>query len=178
MVEDALSITATIPSRKHWFLILFLGAWLCGWFVGEIMVPLTFFDERSGAPVRLFSITWLAAWTIGGVAAIYTFAWSLAGREIVTLDQSCLSIKKELFRIGRLKEYALEHVTNLRAAPAPYNPRDPRSALQFWGVGGGLAAFDYGSATVRFGAALEEGEAGALVTTFKERARKSGHSAV
>jgi hypothetical protein len=28
-------IRASVPSRKNWFVIIFLGIWLCGWFAGE-----------------------------------------------------------------------------------------------------------------------------------------------
>jgi hypothetical protein len=178
LTEDSLALMATIPARRNWFLILFLGFWLCGWLAGEIMVPLTFFENDTQAPERLFTIAWLAMWTIGGIAAIYAFAWNVAGLEVVSLTQSRLSIRKQVLGLGRLREYGLEHIANMRIAPVPFNPMDPRSALQFWGVGGGPIAFDHGASTVRFGAGLDEAEAGRLVAKFKERARKSGHSVV
>jgi hypothetical protein len=28
-------IRAIVPSRKNWFVIVFLSIWLCGWFAGE-----------------------------------------------------------------------------------------------------------------------------------------------
>lgn len=54
-------------------------------------------------------------------------------------------------------------------SPVPYNPFDFRAALQFWGVGGGLLAFDYGAATIRFGHGLEESEAKSFVAEMRSR---------
>lgn len=77
--------------------------------------------------------------------------------------------------MGRVREYDVQHVRELRVSPMPYNPFDFRSALQFWGVGGGLMAFDYGAATIRFGAGLEEGEAKSIIAKVKSRGM--GHDA-
>jgi hypothetical protein len=178
VTEDALRMTLSIPSQKNWFVIVFLGFWLCGWLAGEIMVPLTFFDKESLGPEALFTVAWLAMWTVGGAFAIYTFAWSVAGKEIVSIDQSRLSVKRDVLGFGRLKEYALDHVANIRVASAPANMFDFKSAHQFWGTGGGQIAFDYGSGTIRLGSGVEEGEANSIVARLKERARKAGYAAV
>jgi hypothetical protein len=31
-------IRASVPSRKNWFVIIFLGIWLCGWFAGSYRI--------------------------------------------------------------------------------------------------------------------------------------------
>ena len=37
IVEDKITgLRIIIPSRKNWFVILFVGAWLGGWLMGEI----------------------------------------------------------------------------------------------------------------------------------------------
>lgn len=41
--------------------------------------------------------------------------------------------------------------------------------MQFWGIGGGPIAFDYGSGTVRFGNSLDEAEAREVVRELKAR---------
>lgn len=168
ITESSRGLEVVIPPRRRWFLMLFLGIWLCGWAVGEVMVSVAVFSpvgEVGGGEIggRLFLTVWLTAWTVGGGFAIYVFLWSLVGRERVLLTSSMLSIKRELFSMGRLREYEIHHVRDLRAAATPYNPSDFRAGLRFWGIGGGAIAFDHGSATVRFGAALEEGEAKAIV---------------
>jgi hypothetical protein len=161
--ESSRGLEVIIPARRNWFLTLFLGFWLCGWAVGEVMAAATFLAPDADAGPQLFLIVWLVGWTLGGGFAIFVFLWSLMGHERVQLTSSMLSLKHELFGIGRLREYELHHVRDLRVAPSPYNPYDFRSGMRFWGIGGGTIAFDHGAATVRFGAALEEGEAKKIV---------------
>ena len=168
--ETASGLEVRIPARRNWFIILFLGFWLCGWAMGEVAVISQLAAGERDAGSSAFLLVWLAGWTLGGAFAIYVSVWSLAGRERVRLGASTLSIKREVFGIGRLREYELSHVRDLRTTPSPYNPFDFRSALQFWGVGGGVVAFDHGAATVRFGASLEEGEAKAIIERLKSRA--------
>jgi hypothetical protein len=78
-----------------------------------------------------------------------------------------LAIRRELFRLGWSREYELAHVRNLRVAPVGWNPYDWSTAMQFWGFGGGLIAFDYGSKTVRVGTSVEEAEARQIVDELR-----------
>src|SRR3990172_2835179 len=159
IVQNTQGLEIIIPAKRNWFVTLFLGVWLCGWAFGEIVVPTQFFARDAEPGALLFTAVWLILWTIGGGFALYVFFWSLAGRERIVLTTSRLAIKRKLFGMGRVREYDLAHVRDLRVSPSPYNPFNFRSGLQFWGVGGGVMAFDHGAATVRFGAALEESEA-------------------
>jgi len=159
----------TVPARRNTFLTLFLGLWLCGWVVGEIMVPASFLRGGTHHGPVLVGAVWLVAWTFGGGCALYAFWWSLIGHERILISSLRLSIKRELFGRGRVREYDKAHVRDLRVSPNPYNPFDFRSSLQFWGVGGGILAFDYGAATVRFGAGVDESEAKSIVAQVKAR---------
>jgi len=116
-------------------------------------------------------VTWLIAWTFGGGFAIYIVLWSICGREVVILRADSLAIRKEVFGVGRSHEYEIGSVRRLRVAAATYNPFDFKSGLQFWGLGGGVIAFDYGAGTVRFGSGIEEGEAHDIVEQLSSRHR-------
>jgi hypothetical protein len=112
---------------------------------------------------------WLVGWTAAGGFAILALAWSLAGREVVTLRPNELVIARKLLGLGRVHQYDLNHISNLRVSPESFNPFDFRSGMRFWGLGGGPVAFDYGASTVRFGASIEEGEASTLIHQLLER---------
>ena len=62
---------------------------------------------------------------------------------------------------------------SINEAPAAWNPYDWSGAMQFWGIGGGPIAFDYGSRTFRFGASVDEAEARDIVNQL--RAQHSFH---
>ena len=170
-VSDTLEgLRISIPSRKNVFMIAFLSLWLVGWGFGEVMVSgmLLRPPPGSSAPV-VFMIVWLGMWTMGGAFCIYAVLWSLFGREVITLRGDVLSIRREVLAFGRTREYDLSQVRNLRVSPVPYNPFDFRAGLHFWGIGGGIVAFDYGAGTVRFGAGVQEGEASDLVKRLSDR---------
>jgi hypothetical protein len=168
--DTAAGLEIIVPARRNLFVTLFLGLWLCGWLIGEVVVPVAFFRGGSHAGPAVFTAVWFVFWTIGGGFTIYVFSWSLAGKERILVSRSRLSIKRELFGLGRLREYDRRHISDLRVSLNSYNPIDFRAGLQFWGVGGGVLAFDYGATTVRFGAALEEGEAKSVIAQIKARA--------
>ena len=65
------------------------------------------------------------------------------------------------------------HISNLRVSPQPFNPFNFSASLQFWGVGGGAIAFDYGARTYRFGGGVDEAEANQIIATIKERYKLS-----
>ena len=146
--------------------MLFLSAWLVGWCFGEVFATRELLFGSDEAPA-LFLGAWLVGWTIGGGFALFTWLWMLRGREVVVLRPHSLTTKRDVWGLGRPKEYDLLHVKNLRVAPISWNPYDWGGATQFWGVGGGPIAFDYGSRTVRFGSGVDEAEAREIVNELR-----------
>ena len=169
--ETGDSLTIRIPSRRNILLVAFLTLWLCGWLAGEIAAPTTFLTGAQKDPGAVaFVVLWLCFWTAGGAAAIYVWLWQLKGCEVVTLSPAALSLKRELFGLGRTKHYDATEIHNLRVSPRTYNPFDFQSGLAMWGVGGGVLAFDYGSKTYRFASGVEEAEARAILQKIGGRA--------
>jgi hypothetical protein len=174
--EGAGSLTFVIPARRHWLVLLFLSLWILGWAIGELLVPARLLGRSREAGENLFMVVWLVAWTLGGLVAIYLWLWNLAGREIVTVREGTLAIRRAIDGLGRSREFDAAHIEGLRVASQLWNPWDPASRLRFWGVGGGTIAFDYGATTYRFGGALEEAEARQMVARLA-RALPAGATA-
>jgi hypothetical protein len=60
----------SIPTEKNIFIILFVVAWLCGWFLGEVSAIKSLFSvgyHRNDS----FLFFWLCAWTIGRRGKLY-----------------------------------------------------------------------------------------------------------
>jgi hypothetical protein len=156
-----------IPARKRWFAILFLSFWLVGWAFGEVTVTRQLMIGTA-API-LFLLAWLAFWTVGGAFAFATVAWSLAGREVVSLESGTFAIRREVLGVGRTWEYNAADVRNLRISTAGFDPFSLESSLRFWGISGGPIAFDYGARTLRFGSGIDEAEAASIVSEVHGR---------
>jgi hypothetical protein len=159
-------LVINIPGAKNWFLILFVGFWLCGWLFGEYSVIRELATGKTAAGASLFMVGWLGAWTVGGGAAIYFWLWNLTGHEIVSLTPTSLAIRRDVLGFGRSREYDLPSVKNLRIAPTFGNTNFTFTTQSF---GGGSMAFDYGAKTFRFGGGLDDAEASHLIDVLKSR---------
>jgi hypothetical protein len=166
VVEEPSGLRIVIPARRNPFMILFVSCWLLGWGVGEFLVPSELL-KGTPLPVDLFLIGWLIAWTTAGAFALYIWLWTLAGKELLFLNGTLLTFKRDILGFGRKKEYEMTFMSNLRVAP-PFNWLDFRAALHFWGLGG-VIAFDYGAKTYHFGSGIDEAEARTLVQNMKQR---------
>jgi hypothetical protein len=162
-------ILVIIEMQRIQPLILFLSAWLVGWAVGEVSVPTQFIKGVKDTGALTFLSAWFIAWTIGGGFAIYIWLWNIAGKERITINNLSLTVKRELFSYGREKEYEITHISNLRVSAQPFNPFNFSASLQFWGVGGGVLAFDYGARTYRFGGGVDEAEANHIIERIKSQ---------
>lgn len=140
-----------------------------GWGFGEVTVVQQLTRGLTRGPPVLFLAVWLALWTAGGAFVIAVIAWSIAGREVISVAGGTLAVRREVLGIGRAWEYDGVHVRNVRVSPAPFDPFDFRASVRFWGLGGGPIAFDYGARTHRFGAGIDEAEAAPIVAAIRER---------
>jgi len=84
------TLKITIPSKKNWFQILFMGFWLVGWAFGEVTVLGSLISGEGFGGPSLFMIAWLGGWTIGGGYALYILFWQLLGNEIIQVSNSTI----------------------------------------------------------------------------------------
>lgn len=178
--DNGYGLEIIIPSRKNYFIIVFMCAWLGGWFMGEsfaiseLSKGLTEgFGSGVDGGIDAFLLFWLIAWTVGGIVVIGLILWQIVGKEEILLTMEGITIRHRVFVSFRVKTYLLSDVKNFRQI---INPTDDsiyslfriKALEQFTGKRGTLA-FDYGMKTVRFAAAIDEAEAGHIVGLFKER---------
>ena len=160
-----------IPAKRNWFVLLFLGAWICGWVMGELFAIGSLTGLLFGKSVgSLFILFWLVGWTVGGFFAFNVFLWNLRGKEIVTIGQGTLSIVKKGALIGKSKTYDLKEVKNMRVQDdAPdygiFGRRNDLAAFKQ----SGIIRFDYGFKTIKFADGIDEAEANYLLEKMKEK---------
>lgn len=173
----------SIPAKKNWFIILFLGFWLMGWAMGEITVlgilgagifefmqggMDDIVEKGAGAFGGAFLIVWLAGWTVGGAFAIYTWLWQVSGVEQIIISGDSLKIEKKIPVWTRGKNYLIYNISSLRIASSSASMLRKPSGMEFRGISGGLLAFDYGAKTVNFGMGIDEAEAKMILREMGE----------
>ena len=115
IIQDNLTdMHIIIPTKKNWFIIIFLGAWLGGWLMGEMVVSRMLITQLADNPAGLFVLFWLIAWTAGGFFAIRTFLWMVKGKEIITVGQNILKIDRKGSLFFKSKLYNLDQVKYIR----------------------------------------------------------------
>lgn len=173
--DTGLGIEITIPAKKNWFAILFIGFWLIAWAVALFFVSATlinsFIDNASessgfGWFGRVFTIAWLGGWTVGGFFALKSLLWMIAGKETILVTYDGITIGKHRVLYTSKKEYSRSHIKEIRT----------ESGAQGWykgfnvfGQNTGLIAFDYGAKTIKFGICEHEAEAKYILETIKKR---------
>jgi len=171
IADTSQGLSIVMPCRRSWLVICFLGFWICGWGVGEVMVTSQLLNGDAPPLGEVFMLTWLGVWTVGGLFAIYAWLWQVMGKEIVMVHGQTFKTRRDIGGFGFDKEYDLVQMRDVRVGHLGVNPFDFSSSLQLWGVGGGVIAFNYGARTYRFGAGLDEVEAKQIVTAIKQRYR-------
>lgn len=173
ILNDTLNgLEIIIPAKRNWFLIIFLGAWLGGWTIGESFAigTLIGFSDYDLGFANLFMLFWLCGWTVAGFFVVKTLVWYLAGKEIITFGQGQFSIAKQGLLLSKPKIYDLKYVKKLRAK------KDTNFYYSFWGVRNNLGAmnpsngtlqFDYGMKTVKFANDIDEAEAYYIIDKLK-----------
>jgi hypothetical protein len=175
-------VRASVPSRKNWFVVLFLCVWLFGWVMGETSAIGELFHLDIGfwsgfhshgsvgnGPGQLFVVFWLVGWTFGGAAVVITLIWQLFGREIIGVEAGELIHRVEAFGVGRTRAFATAQVAHLRAVDTDSSvfSRRPNFAPVPFGRGSGCIAFDYGARSYRIGTSLDEAEGRLLIQQLK-----------
>ncbi|WP_020559718.1 hypothetical protein [Thiofilum flexile] len=157
-------IEVIIPSKKRYFMIVFLSFWLFGWFFGELGAIKNLLDWEDKLP-NLFMIVWLCGWTVGGAFAIVTWFYNVKGKEVVRIDGQELKYVRDFFLFKRSKEYDVINIKDLRVNLNSSN----NNGIEYLGISGGTIAFDYGRSTHVFGTGLDEAEAKHIIQTIKNR---------
>jgi len=166
-IEDGgSSVRVSVPARRNVAVIVFMLAWLGGWYFGERSVLRQLL--ASGVSGRnAFLGFWLVGWSVGGLLAARAVLWMLFGREMIELRDSELAVRRAAFGVGRTRSYDIGAIKNLRAEP--WTRAAGRNSLGDLGGATGTIAFDYGPKTIRCGGGMDEAEARQIVELFKGR---------
>ena len=168
---DGIKLSIKIPSKKNWFVIVFLTAWMGGWFMGESSATNEMLSADN-AGIDFFMAFWLIGWTVGGLFALVVLLWSLFGQETVIIESGVFIVSRGVLNIGIFKKsYDINSIKNLELNPESTGLDSffgqKKKTGDFFGFTGGKLRFDYGLKTIRFGTGIDEAEARQLIEEIK-----------
>lgn len=176
-----------IPSKKNWFIIVFLTAWLGGWLLGELFALSSVFgniyssifsviDQYNGedkgfiAIESFFILFWLIGWSIGGFFAIRVWLWMIVGKEILTFEMNELKVENKGTFFITPKTYDLSKVKDFQLNPVSNNNFSGYNLGNIWSFrNDGVLKFDYGFKTIRIASGIDEAEGKYLLDIIKSR---------
>ena len=163
------SLNITIPSKKNWFIIIFMTAWMGGWVMGETFAIREVFNADTPIFANAFILIWLVGWTFGGAFVLFVILWQLFGQEIIIIERGILNIGKSIKGIGRNKQYEIKSILKIDINPTQeigvFEGINNKNML---GIKGGKIKFDYGMKTILFANGIDEAEARMIIEKLKE----------
>ncbi len=155
-----------ILAKRDWGSLLFTPVWLAFWTFGGIMVMKWLIHPGPSTP-RAFLSLWLTFWLLSEVWVIYWWLWTAFGKEIVTIKEGSLGIKRDILGYGRTRSFPIGGVRNLRASGFfPSNSYWDIYLVQLK-LAGGTVGFDARGQIKKFGIQLTEPEAQEVVRELK-----------
>ena len=121
-------------------------------------------------PPDVFMVFWLVFLAAYGLGIAYLWLWIAFGKELVTVRQGNLILKKDIMGFGRRKVFPVSEVSNLRAN-GPFGSRVENlpTQIDYLGFRGGVIAFESRGKTHKFGIQLEEQEAREVFAKLAQR---------
>jgi len=126
--------------------------------------------QPSFWPQDVFMAFWLVFLAAYGLGIAYLWLWIAFGKELVTVRQGNLILKKDIMGFGRRKVFPVSEVSNLRAN-GPFGSRVENlpTQIDYLGFRGGVIAFESRGKTHKFGIQLEEQEAREVFAKLAQR---------
>jgi hypothetical protein len=180
MVERDNGIAIHIRAPRHLWLLIFLPVWLVPWTFGGISALLVLAAGEAPEGPPGFLALFLCFWLIAEVFALYVMLWMAFGKEVVTIRNGVLSVKRDVMGCGPTRRMPLSELRNLRASGYFGFPMTFSYTFRWWGLSGGTIAVDYRGKPYRFGIALDEQQANAVVGELRphlEANTEPAHSA-
>jgi len=155
-----------ILAKKDWGSLIFTPVWMVFWTFGGIMAMKWLVHPGPSTPSAFISL-WLTFWLLAEVWVIYWWLWTAFGREIVTIREGALSIKRDILGYGRTRSFPVGIVRNLRPSGLFLSSSYWDNYLVQLKLMGGTVGFDVDGQVKKFGIQLTEPEAQEVVRELK-----------
>ena len=164
--ETPAGLVVRLPSPRRRLVGAMIGVWLAGWAFGLAFMIGQFFTGGPFGSARVFLLLWCVVWLAAGAGAAGYMAWLLAGHERIEIAPPWLVIRRGALGVGFTRRYPLERITRMHPFGRGLTPV-LAVGLDVSGQGATGAQFNVGERVVRFGRALDEDEARAVIDAIK-----------
>lgn len=162
--DNVLSIVILPTTEKRKLNLMLL--WLIAWTACGIIVFLNYF-KLNNQDAKLFIIVYLSFWFYFEYKIARAFIWKKFGREKIWLKNGRLFYQKEINGKGKIKEYEIELINDLKLIELSHASFADTINQSFWIKGGERIQFQYLSKIVTLGMQLSDKEAYDIIREIK-----------
>jgi hypothetical protein len=153
---EGLRLIVSVP--RSLLALLVIPGWLVAWAVALAFGIRMAMNGHGSAPFY----TWLGLWTCCGLLFAYHWLWMVAGREIVTLREGALEVRRDILGVGFSREFAGAQITRPCYIP------EIGSSWRLAAKRPSSLMFQYGKRTVEFARGLDEFEAAHMMRLIRQ----------
>lgn len=182
--KTACSIIIT-PLRVRWKEAVLFGWLLAYSIVGLYMMYLLFFGMDTidnsgieGDPIetlknqKIYLTVFIAFWAYFEYKVLRGFLWLVAGKELLRITPTEISIKQSIFGYGKAHKYFTENIKNMGMVEHKSFSFGFDYENAFWRQGTDSLIFSVSGKEVGFAKKIEEKEANLLLRLIKDRIKK------
>ncbi|HAD04979.1 MAG: hypothetical protein A2091_05085 [Desulfuromonadales bacterium GWD2_61_12] len=168
--ESPERLSISLPAPRRYGTLLLLTCGLAAWAaIFVFSAGAIWANIPGGFMTGVILFLWFFGCLLAAAVALSAILWMTLGREIVSLDDSNLTLRREIKGCGSNQVYKRRHMENLRVTSDPFNLYEFATSLRPLGIGGGKLIFDYLSQNCQFGAGISIDEAQHICDRLRHR---------
>jgi len=156
--EKSIVIISFIDKTKNKLLLL----WLLLWSLSGLIIFINYFlitDPNTKTAI----IVWMGFWAYFEYKIFYVYLWRKSGKEKIKIRDKKLLYKLDVSGKGKIKEYELDVIKNLRLVAADENTFAEILNSSYWMIADEKLTFDYKGKEIKLAYQLNNNDAKALL---------------
>lgn len=153
--DNVFSLVILPTTDRKKLVILFL--WLMAWTICGVIVFANYFNITN-KEAKIFIIVYLSFWAYFEYKIARAYTWKKFGKEKLWIKKGKLLYQREVSGKGKIKEFDLELINDLRAIELSPTSFADTINQSFWIKGGERLEFECQGKFVRFGMQLSDKE--------------------
>lgn len=168
-LDQGSKTTFVIEPENPGILKVLMGMWFFMWLAigGAVIWGWNNYDLKR--ELHLILIVFMVFWTYYLIRVGRSYAWIMAGKEMLKIDKISFTIKNSIKGYGKAQEYYLENISKVRVSTPKPNSFQSAWENSPWIRGGERLEFEYRGKTVRFGRKLSEQDSKLLFQVLTKR---------
>jgi hypothetical protein len=167
--DDLLSVVILPLGDKRKLALMFM--WILAWSVCGVIVFANYFKIRE-PDAKLFILVYLSFWAYFEFKILRAFTWRKWGKEKIWIQNNVLYYQKEVNGKGRISQYELELVDDLKLIDLNDRSFSDFINQSFWIKGGERLQFSYQSRILKFAMQLSDAEAKSVLRELRDFTNK------